>query len=165
MTRQPEWKFAGHIGDVDPIAYGGGFVYSDVSGNFYPPEMSWFEPSDDNLWHNLEEKTPVTVYRLVLDRGVFWTRGSYHERWGKYNRYQYKEWWFRDLPALSRSTGIDETELWKAAMFGDTMERAWLYYSLIGYFGPHEFDSYPIVSTEGECYERYAEEMKLARQR
>lgn len=71
-TQQPEWKNVGHIGDVDPIAHGGGFVYVDTTG-VYPPELTWFEPGSDEQWHKTEGKTPLQVYRTVLDRPRFKT--------------------------------------------------------------------------------------------
>ena len=177
MTRQPEFEYAGHVGDVDPIAYGGGFVYVDRRG-IYPPEMTWFDPSDDDLWHKLEEKTPVTVSRIVLERGCIWTHagrvpfyeptatpGQLRVRFTKQNWRQHPQWWFERLGDVARSCGVDEFEMWNVAMFGKPLELAWLYDSLIHYYGPYEFDQYPLIMTEGGCYERYTQEMKLARQR
>ena len=55
-TQQPRWKNVGHIGDVDPIAHGGGFVYEDSTG-VYCPEMTYFETLDDGTWVRMRGNT------------------------------------------------------------------------------------------------------------
>ena len=71
-TNQPKWKCIGHIGDVDPIAYGGGFVYVDETG-IYPPELTYFEPASDEDWKENEDKAKLQEYRIVLDPPRFKT--------------------------------------------------------------------------------------------
>ena len=36
-TKQPKWKLIAQLGDVNPIDYGGYFIYEDETG-VYPPE-------------------------------------------------------------------------------------------------------------------------------
>jgi hypothetical protein len=142
VSQQPEWKCVGHIGDRDPIAHGGGFVYEDTTG-VYDPEITWFEPAPDEDWHKTEGKTPVEVYRFIIER------------------IPEREWWYDKLDDVARSCGRTAEDYIVEAS-GTVMERAMLYMDLIGYFGAFEFCQYPITMTEDEAYERYAEEMKLS---
>lgn len=140
MTQQPIWKCIGHIGDVDPIAYGGGFVYADET-NVYGPELTYFEPASDEDWHQTEGKTPLQVYRIMLESGP-------------------REWWYGELEDVAQSTGLDVSVYLADVQSNDPMRLARLYEDLIRHFGAHEFDSYPVTLTEDEAYSKYAEEMK-----
>jgi hypothetical protein len=143
-TQQPVWKFTGHIGDVDPIAYGGAFVYQDETG-VYGPEMTFFEPASDEQWHNLEGQMPVTVYRILLERN------------------SENEWWYEKLSTVATYIGQTVADLQDIAKGTNTLALAQLYSDLISYFGAHQFDSYPVTMTEDEAYARYAMEMKAIR--
>ena len=138
---QPEWQYIGRIGDQDPIAYGGGFVYEDKTG-VYAPEITWFEPAPDRDWHETGGKTPLAIYRLIIERD------------------SKSEWWYDKLSDVANSNGLTIEDLQKLAHSGETMPRAALYWDLLGYFGPYQFDQEPVTMTEDEAYEKYAEEMK-----
>ena len=57
-------------------------------------------------------------------------------------------------------------EEWQAQFCSDDpMVRVRAYIDIGQYAGFENLDSYPLTMTEDEAYERYAEEMKLARQR
>lgn len=144
-TNQPIWKCAGRTGDIDPIAFGGGFVYTDETG-VYGPELTFFEPGQDEEWNKKGGMTPVTVYRVMLDSGP-------------------REWWYPQLENLAKYTGQTLTELETCAKSKDPQTLAILYSDLISYFGAHEFDSYPNTFTEDECYAKYANEMKMTHTR
>ncbi len=146
MTQQPEWRLAGSTGDVDPIAYGGGFIYRDATG-VYPPEMTWFEPASDEEWKERGDNSRVTVYRVILEDKPE------------------AEWWFDRLADVASFAGQQLEEMRAAAKSENLTERAWVYDSLIHYYGVEEFDSYPVTMTESEAYERFAEEMSAARKR
>lgn len=107
-TKQPVWKFKGHCGDVDPIAHGGGFVYEDATG-VYAPEMTWFEPAPDEDWHKTEGQTPVSIYRVCIERDST------------------KEWWYSKLGNVASCLGatVEEVQGWAS---GDTMSQAQLYF-------------------------------------
>ena len=141
MTQQPNWKFIGHIGDVDPITYGGGFVYTDATG-VYAPEMTWFEPAPDEQWHETESDTPLQEYRIMLEKEP------------------QSEWWYSRLTDIASFTGLEVEELRAMSLSRNPLEVALLYSYLIHYFGAEEFDSYPMTLTENEAYVKYAEEMK-----
>lgn len=143
-TRQPKWKCVGHVGDVDPIAYGGGFVYEDETG-VYCPEMTYFEPGTDSQWHKMRGNTPLLVFRVLLERDPS------------------KEWWWDKVPEVARFIGMSEEDFRGYALSDSSIARADVYQSLIHYFGAEEFDSYPVRSTEGKAYFRYWREMRQAR--
>lgn len=143
-TQQPNWKCIGHVGDVDPIAHGGGFVYVDETG-VYGPEMTWFEPAPDEEWHKTEGKTPLQVYRILLEPQPE------------------NEWWHERLPEVARSCGVTAADMLRP--FGNgSLGRAFVYMNLIQHFGAEEFDQEPATTTEDEAYAKYAGEMELARQ-
>lgn len=139
QTQQPKWQFIGHVGDVDPIAYGGGFVYEDRT-KVYAPEMTYFEPAPDSEWDKLGGKTPLAVYRILLERDST------------------SEWWYARLPEVASYAGV-QIETLQGMALGSTMQKALIYEMLIQYFGAHEFDSYPNTTTEGKAYFRYWREM------
>src|SRR6266496_3443390 len=138
-TQQPQWKCIGHIGDVDPIAHGGAFIYIDETG-VYPPKMTWFEPGTDEQWHELEGKTPLDVYRVMLEEDST------------------REWWYDKLGSIASFTGQTLEQVQADANSADPRVKAWVYDSLVRYFGAEEFDSYPLRMTEDEAYEQYATE-------
>ena len=143
MTNQPVWKYAGHIGDTDPIAYGGGYVYTDKTG-VYAPELTWFEPAPDEEWHKTEGTTPLQVYRVMLERDST------------------AEWWYDKLESIASYIGQTLEDVQIMAKSSNPVELAQLYSDLFSYFGVHEFDSYPNTMTEDEAYAQYAEEMKAS---
>lgn len=135
---QPEWKYVGHIGDADPIAHGGAFVYTDATG-VYGPEMAWFEPGSDQDWLKLAGETPLREYRILLENDAT------------------GEWWYDKLADVARFAGQPLAEMQANATSADPLKRAWVYDSLIHYFGPEEFCSDPLTLTEDEAYARYAD--------
>jgi hypothetical protein len=143
-TRQPTWKCIGHIGDVDPIAYGGGFVYIDETG-VYDPVLIYFEPASDEDWHKLGDKAQVSEYRIVLEKDST------------------REWWYKNLESIASYTGMPLEEVLIYANSNDPVVKAQLYADLISYHGVENFHSYPCVMTEEVAYDRYKEEFKVRR--
>jgi hypothetical protein len=141
-TQQPTWKFAGRVGDADPIAYGGGFVYRDATG-VYPPELTLFEPASDEFWHRTGGGTPVRIFRIIIERNLL------------------NEWWWKNLQQVANATGRSRESLQEAARDGSILEQAQLYSDLISHFGPYEFDQDPVTMTEDQAYAKYAAELKL----
>ncbi len=145
-TKQPVWKCIGHIGDIDPITYGGGFIYIDET-NVYGPELTYFEPATDEGRQETEtrENTPLKVYRIMLESGP-------------------REWFYSELDSIASFTGRELVDVQADANSNDPVRIALLYSDLIHYFGPSEFDSYPETMTEREAYAKYASEMGHTRQ-
>ena len=184
-TAQPEWKYAGHIGDVDPIAYGGVFVYTDASG-VYPPELTYFDPAPDEQWQETKGKTPLTIYRVSLDRCDIMRdsstpNGEYLIPHGFSTRtdlphpiLSYREWFDSWDEPPSRTTckladvadtmNIHVSELRQMFCVENPMVRARAYQTIAEYYGWENLDSYPITMTEDEAYAKYAEEIKAWQQ-
>jgi len=138
---QPQWKYLDTVGDRDPIAYGGGFMYVDELGN-YCPELVWFEPASDDEWREKGNKTPVEVYRILIEND------------------SEREWWYSYLAAVAAYVGQPVEELRQMAANSVIMEKALLYVFLISYFGPYQFDQEAVTITEQQAYHKYALEMK-----
>jgi len=178
LTNQPIWKYAGHIGDVDPLSYGGGFVYVDETG-VYPPELTYFEPATDDEWqthrdNDKQDEIPITVYRIVLDRPRFKTlteegkRHSFSTKELPANErgktwYWYEEWFVRDLASVAATCDTTKFAMLRDLFSKDARERAFAYETLIQHFGANNFDSYPLTLTEKEAREQYAAELKQTR--
>lgn len=167
MSNQPDWKCIGHIGDCDPIAHGGGFVYVDRTG-VYAPEVTWFEPASDEQWHKTESETPVQVYRFSLDPPRFKTlkQGAYQSTFMPNERSiswtWHREWYVDDLESVATSTGRTKFHILRDLFSPDPITLALAYSDMIHYHGIENFDSYPVTYTEREAYNRYAAELRLS---
>jgi hypothetical protein len=144
---QPKWKHVACIGDKDPIAFGGGFVYIDTLGN-YCPEMTIFVPATEDIWEKMFGESPVAIYRIVLENDST------------------KEWWFNILDRVASWTGISLLELQQMVLSECLEEVALVYMYLFNYFGAQEFDSDgPEYLTENEAYVKYANELRFSLKR
>lgn len=130
MTRQPQWKRIANLGDVNPIKYGGFFVYKDRTG-VYAPEVELLESPDSD-----DAPEGWTIYRCIIERNP---EG---------------EWWWEKLAEVA--TMIDWTlEDMQHKAKGTILEQARVYQDLMAYFGAHEFDSNPLhVSKRSELPRR-----------
>jgi hypothetical protein len=145
MTNQPKWKAVATIGDVNPIEYGGGFVLTDKTG-VYPPEIELIEPPADD-----DERGPLTVYRIVMEPHTYvndvLSDNEFHP--------DHPVWYADKIESVADSVGCEPEELIGGLCSDSPIERALAYRDLIGYFGPHEFDSYPLTLTRSEAKRRY----------
>jgi hypothetical protein len=130
------------IGDRDPIAYGGAFVYVDETG-VYPPEMTVFEPAYEEEWDNDGENSILRIYRIILEPNVK------------------NEWWYEKLADVSQWSGLP-VEYYHEMLEGEGSIgiKAMAYNDLIEYFGFENFDFYPEEMTATAAYDRYFKEMK-----
>lgn len=158
-TKQPTWKLVCNMGDVSIAEYGGFLVYEDETG-VYPPEVELYEANDN--------ETGGTMYRFILERPRFKTlteegkrqlRGKgikdanqQHKMW-----YWHNEWYVSKLAEVASFVGMTKFQLLRMLLGKDTTQRAIAYQILVSYFGPHEFDSYPVTLTENQAKQRYAE--------
>lgn len=154
MTEQPIWKKLGQIGDINPIEYGGGYVFTDETG-VYDPELEYIEPMP-------EPDTDAYVYRVSLERYKLSSTGhlvpfKYNPTW-PYPEDSYIEWFDKDLEQISSFAGITREELVTALCSDNAMARASACETLAQYFGWEEFDSYPLHLSESELEERYSDQ-------
>jgi hypothetical protein len=143
-TRQPTWKLLANLGDVNPIDYGGVFVYEDSTG-VYDPEIEILEsPEDGDCW---------MVHRFSLEKCTF-VDGVLSE-----NRYhpEIEAWFAGDIGAVAKFVGVEGSDLIKNLCGDDILVRAESYKALVDYHGISNFDQYPMVFADrAEVEARYA---------
>lgn len=139
MTAQPKWKLVAQMGDVNPMDYGGFFVYVDETG-VYAPEAESLE---------LNEGGKYTAHRFTLEPctyidGVL-SDNPYHPKSAA--------WFADDIEKIQACTGIDGL----VALFcsQDPIERATAWRAVAEYSGLENLDSYPLTLTKKECKKRY----------
>lgn len=144
-SNQPVWKLIANLGDVNPVDYGGLFVYQDETG-VYPPEVELLESPDDDEGNWI-------AYRFILEPCTFingiLSDNSFHPD---------SPAWFADsISQVADCVGAD-VDTFIADLCGDDIlarARAW---SDIGqYHGMANLDSYPLEFTgRDEVEKRYA---------
>jgi hypothetical protein len=157
MTRQPNWKLLANLGDVQPIEYGGYFVYEDTT-NVYGHEAELLEVYDNSgEWR---------IYRFSIDKCTFidgiLSDNKYHPEHPA---------WFAEPEPEKATRPQDSTYLSNVASYvGDTVEnmiallcsdnpiaRATVYRNIGEYHGLDNFDSYPLTfKKRKEVEKRYA---------
>jgi hypothetical protein len=136
-TRQPVWKFAGNLGDATPLDHGGAFVLVDETG-VYDPEIHL--SNADTRERSFLVLEPVHECPNVP--------GQYGD-----NKFHpdFPAWWSDKLASVAECFGMEKGDLAEILLSKDPMERAAGYQTLVGYFGPYEFDQYPIKLTRKEA--------------
>jgi hypothetical protein len=147
MSEQPQWELIANLGDVNPVDHGGFFVYCDVTGQ-YECEVEILEAPEDE-----EAPEGWTVYRFSLDRCTF-TDGVLSD-----NPFHPEiEAWFADrLDGVASFVGQEFHSLVRDLCSDDPIRRANAYRAIVDYFGPFEFDQYPLTFTDrAEIESRYS---------
>jgi hypothetical protein len=116
----------GVIGDVNYLDYGGMVVYEDGYADYIVPD------EDD-------EDAPVVIYTLVL---------------GQVDDAEIRTRKF-DLAAFARFTGRPKAEIASDWDSTNKLVRAGVYYDLIHYLGPSNFDESPVTLTKSQAEKRY----------
>ena len=147
MTKQPEWKFVANLGDVNPLDYGGYFVFEDRTG-VYPPEAEKFDPDT------------MDAHRIVLDPLTLVNGKLINARIAKeeklpYPLESYTEWFEDSIPSIASYIGMEEAELISLFCSNDPRKLARAYEAVYMYHGWENGDSYPLTLTEEEAEKRY----------
>jgi hypothetical protein len=157
-TKQPIWELVANLGDVNPIDYGGYFVYRDTTG-VYPEEAELLlvDESADG------ESDTWTVYRFILDRlkqvktgeAIYLVPIRFDDSW-PHAVSQYDEWFHEDLARVASYTGQTLQELRAAFCSENATDRASAYQAIGDYHGFDNLDSYPLTfKTRAEVEARY----------
>lgn len=165
-TKQPIWKLAGTVGDINPIDYSGGFIYTDETG-VYPPELEWIESEDQHK----AEPSNWTVYRILLERCAMvkidsafrLITGTYEPSW-PHPIERYIEWFDESIRDVSNTCGIAIADLESMLCSNDPQELAQGYLSLAQYHGWVNFDGYPLKFTDRQELESRYQEKNNAKQ-
>lgn len=133
MTIQPRWRMVANLGDVNPVDYGGYFVYVDQTG-VYPPELEVLEsPNSD------DDGTGWTLYRLILEPHTYvdgvLSDNPFHPG--------FPVWYADKLESVAQTIGSTSLSLINDLTSDNPLHKARAYIDLISYFGAFEFDQYP----------------------
>lgn len=155
---QPKWKLVANLGDVNPLDYGGKFVFIDETG-VYDPELEYLEEpcEDDTSGGFCIYRGSLERQKVVIDTDNCWWLVPF-----KYNRsyphpiHQYQEWFFDSLHGVCESMDIEYDEMIKLLCSDNPIELATAYIAIMEYHGWNNFDSYPLDLTRSEAEERIA---------
>lgn len=145
MSEQPEWELVVNIGDIDPIEHGGKFVLRDKTGR-YAPAMEVLSP----LYHRDDE---WVVFRFNLKPHTF-VNGVLSD-----NPYHPDKpvWYADDIDRVAETVGMAGGELIELLCSAAPEDRGRGYECLFDYYGPDNFDSYPLDLDREEVEERYSQ--------
>lgn len=141
---QPKWRRIANLGDVNPINYGGFFVYIDLTG-VYAPEAEVLITNevagDCDSW---------TIYRFILEPCTY-TVDSGYEGGGVLSDNPYHPMyavWFADkLESIAETMGTAREELIKLFCSDKAIDRAEAWRMVGDYFGYDNLDQYPWTCT------------------
>lgn len=146
-SHQPYWKYVTNLGDVNWLDYGGKFLFVDLTGR-YEPELEILQSLEEL---SESDKKTHSIWRVSLEK-CYLTKGVLSDN--KFHKG--KPAWFAEK---AQEMGQDETGLDKDLdeLFcsDDPTQRALAYLTMIGWYGVHEFDQYPVEYTKKQVLQRY----------
>ena len=150
MTNQPQWKFLTNLGDVNPLDYGGYFIFVDETG-VYAPEGEVYDPDDHKAWRFSLDQCHLYEGRLIL-KSLFDQAATLPRPLSDYG-----EWFGTSYILCSVAGAIGRTveELQRLFCSDDILERADAYHELGMVFGFENLDTDPLDLPEEEAQERY----------
>lgn len=132
-------RLVGVTGDVNPIDYGGGVVFSDDYGIHW-----WFwEPSDDEEFG----RGKYTIWRVTVPEDVFAA-----QKWA--NPFE-----------IAKTHGMHPFTLQALGQSRDPMERVAALGMIAGHYGADNLDSYPLVENRSWLHERFGAMLRRNRRR
>lgn len=160
MSRQPNWKLIANLGDVNPLNYGGYFVYEDTTG-VYPPEA-------EKLFTPENEGGEYTVYRFILEPCTFingiLSDNPHHPEISAWFAKPEAERATRPQDTTYLKSLIDYNRIPEETLIGmfcspHAVERA-LAWEIVGqYHGWANLDQYPLTLSEAEARARYNDQL------
>lgn len=134
-------KLVANFGDVNPLTYGGSFVFEN-DGEY---TCEHFDVG--------EEGENVTVYRFNLPMCTFingvLSDNEFHPN--------YPAWFADSIGKVAECCGVPRRELVDGLCASDPVKRAAVFQDIGRYHGFDNLDSYPITLTESELAARYLE--------
>lgn len=185
VTQQPDWEFIANLGDMNPLEYGGYFIYKDKTGVYPERADVILPPSEHMTGETLNEIYRIEIERLKLVEGYL-VPVRYRRDWNltfpqpKSKRGGVLEWrpedienklhaqrfaaWFQEhLESVSSSSGTTKEELEIAFTSENPLERFEAYRMIGEYYGWEELGGEPIRRTQKEAEKRYAKELRAIR--
>lgn len=144
-TNQPIWECIAQLGDVNPVDYGGYWVFRDTTGVYCEEAELLLSPDSDDHGEKYE------VYRFSLDRctcidGIL-SDNKFHP--------EHPAWFAKNLLCVAKSYGMALDELVLMFCSEDATQRAAVYRMVGEYHGFENFDSYQLHLTRAEAEVRY----------
>jgi hypothetical protein len=162
-TTQPTWKLLQNLGDVNPIDYGGYFVFTDETGVYSPEAELLISPDEEPA----EDDPQYMIYRFSLDRfktiedeethTIYLIPYRYNVDEWPYPASRYDEWFHKDLASVARFIGSTVEEMRSDLCSEDPLSRAHAYRAIGDYHGFENFDGYPLRLTRADVETRYAD--------
>jgi hypothetical protein len=150
MTNQPKWKCIAQIGDINPLEYGGNWIFID--------ETNTYQPESEKLLISENEKGKYIAYRYCLDKckmiNGFLVPAKYTDIWS-YPLSSYDEWYHKELINIAKTFDMQLSELELLFCSDSPIDRALAYETLGEYYGYENLDSYPLIMTKTEAKKRY----------
>jgi len=151
-----------NLGDVNYIDYGGLLIVDNGGG-----PQGWLievDDSDSGGGWQWEKTAKWMLYRFDIEKfkiatdesGSYLVPDSYQPEWGPASKYE--EWFADKLGDVAGSSGLPDQDLISDLTSDDPVVRGGAYREIIGYFGAHEFDSYPETYNAKEIHALFGEE-------
>ncbi len=139
IKKDPNVEILGTIGDVNPIAYGGGYVCRRTDR---PDDLPWVE-----FCHGVEFASDVEIRESTFE--VY--REDVHA-----DVCAYLDW--ADLAKVAESCDTTPEELRECGRSKNVMDRVWAIETIALYYGWNGLDSYPLSLTIAELCERWGDD-------
>lgn len=139
----------GSVGDVNPVDYGGGYIFSVPGGG--TPHLEYFEGLDS------DERAEDLSYEDDADEKIDALKVKlYRVDLGKDGPSFLSDYDWVDWEAVAGSTGQDASA-YAPGKLRTTQARALAVQDAAGHYGWHEFDHYPDQLTVGELKKLWGE--------
>lgn len=149
---QPAWKFLENLGDVNPLDYGGLFVFVDETG-VYPAEMEKLDTPEGYEVEEPDDAGKFMVYRVTLDRCSF-VDGVLSDN--EFHRDK-PAWFAANLENVCAAQDYPIDELRADLCAEEPLRRARAWQAVLDHHGWMNGDSDPIQLTRAEADVRYRE--------
>lgn len=155
---QPEWELVAYLGDVNPLDYGGLWVFRDKTGE-HCPQVESIEPIGE------DEDCEYEVHRMYLEKlkvymddegNSYLIDAKYQEDW-PHAPSMYQPWFCMQegsLESICKSVGAPLDEMRENLCSEDPAVLALAYRDIAGYYGWANFDQYPDTISRPEAEER-----------
>ena len=144
---EPQWRIIANLGDVDPIEYGGAFVFVDENEVADPQIEFWQEPPED------DESEPWRIYRWDIPKCSIGDQGLSN------SPYNHPAWFAETLPNIAEC--CDFPDIADALCSDDILRRASAYLAIGRYHGERNFDDPPLELDRKGIEAHYEQHSKL----
>ena len=161
---QPKWKYLQNLGDVNPVEYGGAFLYQDTTGVYSEELEVLFSPDSDEGKEWVVYRFPLDRLKIAEDSGSLYLIPTHYDATWPHPIHKYDAWFHDDLARVADSLGRDVTDLRADFCSPDPVTRAFAYQAIGDYHGYVNLDEYPrTFHKRSEVTKRYRNELRHGR--